>query len=100
MVKYTTSVTKGPQGEILVHGTYVSGAEPAYVERVVLEELDAAGNTIGSFTFHVHTHVDPVVQSSQTFVSQMPSGTNVKKARATVCWIEIDKVSKSAILTL
>lgn len=100
MVKYQTSLTKGPQGEILVHGTYVSGGKPVYVERVVLEELDAAGNKIGSFTFHVHAHVDPVVQSSQTLVSQMPSGSNVKKARATACYIEIDKAAKSLILNL
>jgi hypothetical protein len=33
-------------------------------------------------------------------VSKMPSGTNVKGARATAYWIEIDKVSKSAILNL
>jgi len=100
MVKYQTSLTKGLQGEILVSGTYVSGTEPVYVERVVLEELDAAGNTIGSFTFHVHTYVDPVVQSSQTLVSQMPSGSNVKKARATTCYIEIDKAAKSLIFNL
>ena len=100
MVKYQTSCSKGPQGEILVNGLYVSGSEPAYVERVVLEELDAAGNTIGSWTFHVDRYVDPVVQSSQMLVSKMPSGSNVKGARATACWIEIDKVSKSAILNL
>jgi len=100
MVKYQTSLTKGPQGEILVHGTYVSGAEPVFVERVNLEELDAAGNTIGVWTFHVHNYVDPVVQSSQMLVSKMPSGSNVKKARATACYIEIDKAAKSLILNL
>ncbi len=100
MVKYNTSVTKGPQGEICVNGTYVSGAEPVFVERVVLEELDASGNPLGSYTFHVHQYVDPVVQSSLMLVSMMPSGTNVKKARATACWIEIDKVSKSPIFQL
>lgn len=100
MVKYQASCSKGPQGEILVNGLYVSGSEPAYVERVVLEELDAAGNTIGSWTFHVDRYVDPVVQSSQMLVSKMPSGSNVKGARATAYWIEIDKVSKSAILNL
>ena len=100
MVKYQTSCSKGPQGEILVTGLYVSGAEPVYIERVVLEELDAAGNPIGSFTFHVNTYVDPVVQSSQMLVSQMPSGSNVKKARATACYIEIDKSAKSLVFTL
>lgn len=100
MVKYTTSCSKGPAGEILVNGTYVSGAEPVFVERVNLEELDASGNPIGSFTFHVHQYIDPVVQSSLMLVSQMPSGSNVKGARATAYWIEIDNVSKSAILNL
>ncbi len=100
MVKYQTSLSKGPQGEILVNGMYVSGAEPVYIERVVLEELDAAGNPIGSFTFHVDRYVDPVVQSSQMLVSKMPSGSNVKGARATAWWIEIDKVSKSLVLNL
>jgi hypothetical protein len=100
MVKYTTSLTKGPQGEILVNGTYVSGTEPVYVERVILEELDAAGNPIGSFTFQVGMHIDPVVQSSLMLVSMMPSGSNVMKARATACYIEIDKAAKSLILTL
>ena len=100
MVKYQTSCSKGSQGEILVNGLYVSGAEPVWVERVNLEELDAAGNTIGSFTFHVDKYHDPVVQSSQTLVSQMPSGTNVKGARATACYIEIDKAAKSPIFNL
>jgi hypothetical protein len=100
VVKYTTSVTKGPQGEIIVTGTYVSGAEPVYVERVVVEELDAAGNPIGSFTFQVGMHIDPVVQSSLMLVTMTPSGSNVKKARATACYIEIDKASKSLVLTL
>ena len=100
MVKYTTSCSKGPQGEILVNGMYVSGVEPAWIERVILEELDAAGNPIGSWTFHVDRYIDPVVQSAQMLVSKMPSGSNVKGARATAYWIEIDKVSKSAILNL
>ena len=100
MVKYQISCSKGSQGEILVNGTYVSGAEPAFVERVVLEELDAAGNTMGSWTFRVQRYIEPVVQSSQMLVSAMPSGTNVKGARAIACWIEIDKMSKSAILNL
>jgi hypothetical protein len=100
MVKYKTSLSKGPQGEIVVSGLYVSGAEPVYVERVVLEELDAAGNTIGSWTFHVDKYFDPVVQSSQMLVSKMPSGSNVKGARATACYIEIDKAETSPILPL
>jgi hypothetical protein len=41
-----------------------------------------------------------VVQSAQLLVSQMPSGSNVKKARATVCYIEIDKSAKSLVFTL
>ena len=100
MVKYQTSLSKGPQGEILVNGLYVSGGEPVYVGRVVLEELDAAGNPIGSWTFHVNKYIDPVVQSSQMLVSKMPSGSNVKGARATACYIEIDKAAKSPILNL
>ena len=100
MVKYETSLRKGLQGEIQVNGLYVSGTDPVYVERVVLDELDAGGNTIGSWTFHVDRYIDPVVQSSQMLVSKMPSGSNVKGARATAFWIEIDKASKSAILNL
>ena len=100
MVKYTTSCSRGPQGEILVNGLYVSGAEPIFVERVVFEELDAAGNTIGWWTFHINRAVDPVVQSSQMLVSKMPSGTNVKGARATACYFEIDQAAKSPVLNL
>ena len=100
MVKFQTLLTKGPQGEILVNGLYVSGTEPVFVERVVLEELDANGNPIGSWTFHVDRYIDPVVQSSHMLVSKMPSGSNVKGARATSCYIEIDKAAKSAILNL
>jgi predicted lipase len=100
MVKYETLLTRGPQGEICVNGTYVTGTEPVFVERVVLEELNASGNPIGSFTFPVHQYIDPVVQSSLMLVSMMPSGSNVKKARATACYIEIDKAAKSPILTL
>jgi len=100
MVKFQTLLTKGPAGEILVNGNYVSGIEPVYVERVVLEELDAAGNPIGSWTFHVDKYIDPVVQSSQMLVSKIPSGSNVKGARATACYIEIAKVAKSPILNL
>ena len=59
-----------------------------------------AGNTIGSWTFHVDRYIDPVVQSSQMLVSKPPSGSNVKGARATAYWIEIDNASKSAILNL
>ena len=77
-----------------------SGVEPAWIERVVLEELDAGGSTIGSWTFHVDRSVDPVVQSSQLLISKMPSGSNVKGARATACYIEIDKAAKSAVLNL
>jgi hypothetical protein len=100
MVKYQTSCSKGPQGEILVNGTYVTGAEPVWIERVVIEELDAGGNTIGSWTFHVDRYIDPVVQSSQLLISKMPSGSNVKGARATACYVEIDKVAKSTVLNL
>ena len=100
MVKYQTSCSKGSQGEILVNGLYVSGTEPVYVERVVVEELNSSGNPIGSFTFQIGLHVDPVVQSSQLLASIMPSGTNVKGARATACYIEIDKVAKSPAINL
>lgn len=100
MVKFETLLTKGPQGEICVNGRYVTGADPVFVERVVLEELDATGNPIGSFTFHVDRYIDPVLQSSQMLVSKMPSGSNVKGARATACYIEIDKAAKSAVLNL
>jgi hypothetical protein len=100
MVKYTTSCSKGMQGEILVNGMYVTGTEPVYIERVILEELDSSGNTMGSWTFFIDRHVDPVVQSSQMLVSKMPSGSNVKGARATACYIEIDKAAKSPVFSL
>ncbi|HVE65098.1 MAG TPA: hypothetical protein VNC59_00845 [Thermoanaerobaculia bacterium] len=100
MVKFETLVTKGPQGEILANGLYVTGTNPVFVERVVIEELDASGNAVMSSTFHVQRYIDPVVQSSQMLVSKMPSGTNVKGARATAWFVEIDKVAKSPVLNL
>jgi hypothetical protein len=99
MTKFEVSCIKGPQGEIVVNGRYVSGAEPVYVERVVLEELDGAGNAIGSSTHHVHRNIDPTPGSSM-LVATMPSGSNVKGARAIACYVLMDKVAKSAILNL
>ena len=99
MTKFEVNCIKGPQGEIVVNGRYVSGTEPVYVERVVLEELDSAGNAIGSSTHHVHRNIDPM-PGAYMLVAPMPSGSNVKGARATAYYILIDKVFKSAILNL
>ena len=99
MTRFEVNCTRGPQGEIVVNGRYVSGTEPVYVERVVLEELDSTGNAIGSSTHNVRQHIDPTPGASMLFAT-MPSGSNVKGARATACFILIDRVHKSAILTL
>lgn len=99
MTRFEVNCTRGPQGEIVVNGRYVSGTEPVYVDRVVLEELDIAGNAIGSSTHHVHRNIDPMPGASMLFAA-MPSGSNVKGARATAWFILMDKVAKSPILTL
>ncbi len=99
MARFQVSVSKSSQGDILVNGTYVSGSEPLLVERVVVQELDGQGNTIGASTHRLNMSIDPV-QGSTLLVSKTPFGSNVRAARATACYIEIDKTAKSDTFNL
>jgi hypothetical protein len=99
MARFQVSLAKGSQGEILVNGTYVSGSEPIFVERVVLEELDTEGNTVGASIHRIGRTIDPV-QGSSFLVSKTPFGTNVTAARATAYYMEIDKTAKSGTINL
>jgi len=99
MANFQVSLSKGPQGEILAYGNYVSGNEPVFVERLNIEELDAQGNAVGAFSYHLNRSIDPT-QGSYLLVSKSPSGTNVKGARATAYYIEIRGVAQSAKLVL
>ena len=98
-VSFKAQLSKSAQGEILVNGNYVSGTNPVLVERVILEELDAQNATIGVWTERMSMSIDPSPGAYLLF-SKLPSGSNVKGARAPVCYIEIDKAVKSSILTL
>lgn len=99
-VNFKVLLSKGSTGDILVNGNYVSGSNPVLVERVILEELDAQGATIGSWTERMMMSIDPSPGGSRLLYSKPPSGSNVKGARATACYIEIDKAAKSPILNL
>lgn len=99
MVRFQISVGKSAQGDILVNGTYVSGSDPILVERVVIEELDGQGNTVGASTHRISQAIDPV-QGSSLLVSKTPFGGNVTAARATAHYIEIDKIAKSPLTNL
>jgi hypothetical protein len=98
-VNFKILVSKSSAGEITVSGNYISGSNPVLVERVVLEELDAQGATIGAWTQRMMMSIDPS-PGAYLLYSKPPSGTNVKGARATACYVEIDKAAKSAIFTL
>jgi hypothetical protein len=98
-VNFKVLLSKSSAGDILVSGNYVSGSNPVLVERVVLEELDAQGATIGVWTERMMMSIDPS-PGAYLLYSKPPSGTNVKGARATACYVEIDKAAKSAVLTL
>jgi len=98
-VNFKVLVSKGSTGDILVNGNYVSGGNPVLVERVILEELDGSGATIGIWTERMMMSIDPSPGAFLLY-SKPPSGSNVKGARATACYIEIDKAAKSAILNL
>jgi cystathionine beta-lyase family protein involved in aluminum resistance len=99
MVNFKISLTKSPQGEIVVNGNYVSGNDPVVVERVNVVELDSAGNTIGATTYRLNKSIDPS-PGNYLLVSQTPSGSNVKAARATACYYLIDKTAQSTTLNL
>ena len=98
-VTFKVVLAKGPQGEILVNGNYVSGTDPVFVERVNVVELDSGGNGIGASTYRLNMSIDPV-PGSYLLVSQPPSGTNVKGARATVYYMVVDKSVQSTVLNL
>ena len=98
-VNFKVLLSKGSTGEILVNGNYVNGSNPVLVERVVLEELDASGVTIGIWTERMMMSIDPSA-GAYLLYSKAPSGSNVKGARATACYVEIDKAAKSAVLNL
>ena len=98
-VNFKVLVSKGSTGGILVNGNYVSGGNPVLVERVILEELDGSGATISIWTERMMMSIDPSPGAFLLY-SKPPSGSNVKGARATACYIEIDKAAKSAILNL
>jgi hypothetical protein len=96
MVNFKISLVKGSQGEILVNGNYVSGNEPVLVERVNVTELDSGGNTIGSNTYHLNRNIDPT-PGIYLLITQMPSGSNVKSARAVAHYIGIDKTAQATL---
>ena len=98
-VQFKVLLTKSAQGDILVNGNYVSGSEPVLVERVNVVELDSTGNTIGATTYRLNMSIDPTTGST-LMVTQTPSGSNVKGARATAHFIVIDKTAQSPTLNL
>lgn len=98
-VNFKVLLSKSAQGDILVSGNYVNGSNPIVVERVVFEELDAQGATIGAWTERMMMSIDPS-PGAYLLYSKPPSGSNVKGARATACYVEIDKAAKSPIFTL
>ena len=99
MANFQVSLSKGPQGEILAYGNYISGIEPVFVERLNIEELDVQGNTVGAFSYHLNRSIHPS-PGSYLLASKSPSGTNVKGARATAYYIEIRGIVHSGKLTL
>lgn len=82
-----------------MNGNYVSGTNPVFLERVVVEELDAQGSVLGSSAHRLNTSIDPVPGSTLLF-SVTPSGTNVRGMRATAHFLEVDKSERSAVLNL
>ncbi|MEO8348447.1 MAG: hypothetical protein ABI610_06000 [Acidobacteriota bacterium] len=98
MVRFQVSLGRSG-GDVLVNGNYVSGSDPVFVERVVVEELDAQGSTVGTSTHRLNMSIDPVVGST-LLVTKTPSGGNVRSVRATAHYIEIDKSAKSTVLNL
>lgn len=100
MVNFKVFIAKTAQGDIMVSGNYVSGNDPILVERVVLTEFDSGGNAIGSSTHRVNIAIDPSPGFSCLLISVPPSGSNVKTARATACFVVIDKAVQSPVLNL
>jgi hypothetical protein len=98
-VQFKVLLTKSAQGDILVNGNYASGTDPVFVERVNVVELDNTGNAIGATTYRLNMSIDPT-PGSYLMVTQTPSGSNVKGARATAFFIVIDKTAQSTTLNL
>ena len=98
-VQFKVLLTKSAQGDILVNGNYVSGTDPVFVERVNVVELDNTGNAIGATTYRLNMSIDPTTGST-LMVTQTPSGSNVKGARASAHFIVIDKTAQSPTLNL
>ncbi|MDQ5857006.1 MAG: hypothetical protein M3542_01835 [Acidobacteriota bacterium] len=98
MIRFQVSLGQSG-GNVLVNGNYVNGTNPVFVERVVVEELDAQGNAVGASTHRLNMSIDPVVGST-LLVTKAPSGGNVRGMRATAHFIEIDRSEKSAVLNL
>ena len=86
-------------GNVMVNGNYVSGSNPVFLERVVVEELDAQGGVIGTSVRRLNMSMDPVPGATLLF-SVTPSGTNVRGMRATAHFLEVDKLERSAVLNL
>ena len=99
MAEFKVSLGKGPSGEILVNGQYVSGNEPVFVERVNIEELNSNGDVVFVSSHHVNRSIDPS-PGAYTLVSKLPSGSNIKAARASAYYVEIEEVATSSILQL
>lgn len=98
MVRFQVSLGQSG-GNVLVNGSYVSGTDPVFLERVVVEELDSQGNAVFTSTHRLNVSVDPI-PGSTLLVTVTPSGSNVRGVRATAHYIEVDKSAKSAVLNL
>ena len=99
MADFRVSAVKGSSGEILVYGNYLAGNEPVFVERVNIVELDGSGNIVFGSSHHVNRSIDPSI-GSYLLVSKPPSGSNIKAARATAYYIEIEETAQSDTLQL
>lgn len=99
MAIFEVSCSKGANGEIRVYGNYKEGNEPVFVERVVIEELDSKGKTIGFSSHHLRRSIDPG-PGNYFLVGKMPFGSNVKAARAVAYYIEIEETATSEVLKL
>lgn len=86
-------------GNVLVNGNYVTGTNPVFLERVVVEQLDAQGAVVATSVHRLNMSMDPV-PGSTLLVSVTPSGSNVRGMRATAHFLEVDKSEKSAVLNL
>ncbi len=97
MAVFKLSLGKGSlDNEVLVYGNYVSGDEPVFIERVVVEELDEQDNTVGVYWHYLNRTIGPG-QGGYLLVSQP---INHKAARASARYIEIEEEVQSDILKL